>query len=136
MSSDMHRRRSTGNYGGIKMADISNVKGNGNSNNLSDLNDDEINIELKSDEIVEVPELGEVTIDVKALQHFVQKLDSDDEVTDFSSGMFSKFDISNGYGHMKIKEEHMKYTSFLTRFGHFQFCYGFYGGKNFPCYFG
>ena len=37
------------------------------------------------------------------------------------SGMFSKFDISNGYGHMKIKEEHRKYTSFSTPFGHFQF---------------
>ena len=72
------------------MADISNVNDNGNSNNLSDLNDDEINIEIKSNEIVKVPELGEVTLDVKALQRFVQKLDSDDEVTDFTDKALGK----------------------------------------------
>ena len=90
MSSDMHKRKSHGNQGGIKMADISNVNDNGNSNNLSDLNDDEINIEIKSNEIVKVPELGEVTLDVKALQRFVQKLDSDDEVTDFTDKALGK----------------------------------------------
>ena len=52
------------------------------------------------------------------------------------SKLYSKMDISNGYGHMRIKKSHRKYTSFLTPFGKFQYCYGFYGGKNFPGKFG